>query len=77
MTIRDVDISARPISEDEYYEPPTVELNLAVIGDDVHLARVKLDSEENRTERAVPRRPGPVAAARSAGRYRGRRAQAT
>ena len=50
MTIRDVYIAARPISEDEYYEPPTIELNLAVIGDDVHLARVQLDSEGNRTK---------------------------
>lgn len=50
MTIRDIYISARPISEDEYFEPPTIELNLAVIGDDVHLARVQLDSEENRTK---------------------------
>jgi hypothetical protein len=38
MTIRDIEISAKTVGDDQYYEPPTHVLNMAVIGGDAHLA---------------------------------------
>jgi hypothetical protein len=36
--IRDINISGKGLNDEQYYEPPTRLLNLAVIGGDAHLA---------------------------------------
>jgi hypothetical protein len=44
--IRDITISAKSAGDDQYYEPPTHVLNLAVIGGDAHLAIYKHGAKE-------------------------------
>lgn len=43
-------IAALGKGEDEYYEPPSRELNLSVIGSNAHLSVVELDRHGNRQE---------------------------
>jgi hypothetical protein len=52
--IRDIYIAARTGAENEFPEPPTVELNVSVVGGNVHLARVELDDAGNRLRTDPP-----------------------
>jgi hypothetical protein len=48
--IRDITISAKGAGDDQYYEPPTRVLSLAVIGGDAHLAIYEHDAKERAAE---------------------------
>lgn len=50
VSIRETFIAAKSSGEDEYYEPPSRELNLSVIGTDAHLSIVELDEHGKRQE---------------------------
>ena len=73
--IRDITISAKSAGDDQYYEPPTHVLNLAVIGGDAHLAIYKHGAKERAAKPIAVRDtanvatsfPGFVALARAVG----------
>jgi hypothetical protein len=48
--IRDITISAKGAGDDQYYEPPTRVLSLAVIGGDAHLAIYEHGAKERAAE---------------------------
>lgn len=55
VSIRETFIAARDLGEDDYTEPPSRELSLAVIGGNAHLSVTDLDERGRRREESSTR----------------------
>ena len=55
VSIREIFIAARNTGEDEYTEPPSRELSLAVIGGNAHLSVTELDERGRRRDESATR----------------------